>query len=92
MDLNKLRERIDEIDEEIIKQFSARMRVSVDVAHYKIQNSLPVYDAGREQRKLDDVLGKTDADLHEYMEALYLKIFELSRLCQDKIILDTEKH
>ena len=89
MDIKELREKIDEIDEEIIKQFCGRMRVSADIARYKMQNSLPVYDPERERSKMSGILRKTDADLREYMEALYTKIFELSRSYQHTVTDNT---
>ena len=80
----ELRSEIDKIDNELINLFSARMRVAGDIARYKAQNALPVLDAGREQRKLDEILEKTDEDLREYMSALYSRIFELSRAYQER--------
>jgi len=85
MDLKELRVKIDEIDDEIIKQFCGRMRVSADIARYKMQNTLPVYDPEREKGKLSGILSKTDTDLREYMEALYMQIFELSRSYQHTV-------
>ena len=82
----ELRSEIDKIDNELINLFSARMRVAGDIALYKAQNALPVLDAEREQRKLDEILEKTDEDLREYMSALYSRIFELSRAYQERQI------
>ena len=62
------------------------MRVSAGIARYKAENGLPVLDAGREEKKLADVLSKTDADIRVYMEMLYKQIFELSRLFQESRI------
>ena len=90
MDINELRVNIDKIDNKIIKLFCERMRVSADIARYKTQKNLPAYDPYRERHKLSDILNKTDTDLHEYMDALYTKIFKLSRLYQESIINNAE--
>jgi len=79
MDINGLREKIDAIDDEVVRLFCERMRVSADIARYKEQNGLDVYDPEREQSKLENVLGKTDEEFRVYMRGLYEKIFDLSR-------------
>ena len=86
MDIIELRDKIDAIDDEIIRLFCGRMRVSADIAQYKAQRGLPVFDPERERSKLDDVLSKTDSDLRVYMGSLYERIFELSREHQKALI------
>ena len=86
MDINDYRLEIDAIDIEIVKLFSQRMRVCAEIARYKAQNGLPVFDAGRESKKMDDILSRTDSDLHEYMAPLYSQVFKLSRLYQERTI------
>jgi chorismate mutase/prephenate dehydratase len=84
MGLDGLRGLIDEIDDKIVRLFSERMRVSADIARFKAKSGMAVHDPERERQKLADVLSKTDKDLHEYMEALYKRIFELSRKLQEE--------
>jgi len=79
MDLNELREKIDRIDDELVRLFCERMRVCGEVAQFKARGGLAVLDVAREKQKLADVLGKSDEDLRRYVEALYLRVFELSR-------------
>ena len=54
-DMNKLRERIDGIDRKLLELYEERMDVVSLIGQYKIKNNLPVYDAAREDAKLDDV-------------------------------------
>ena len=61
------------------------MHVCADIARYKDQMHLPVYDPKREGQKMEDVLRKADADLHEYTGELYTLIFKLSRSYQERI-------
>ena len=57
-DLLKYRNRIDEIDDEIVKLFLERIDISKDVADYKIKNGKPVLDRERELSKLETLKSK----------------------------------
>lgn len=48
-DLNKIREDINKVDVEMTKLFVERMGFCKEVAEYKKENSLPIYDAVREE-------------------------------------------
>ncbi len=52
IDLKDSREKIDAIDQEIVRLFEERMAVAEQVAEYKIQTGKPVLDIAREQEKL----------------------------------------
>jgi len=82
MNLDVLRMKIDEIDNEIVRLFCERMRVCAEIAVFKQNNNLNVLDPEREKCKLIEVLGRSDEDLREYVGDLYSRIFELSRLYQ----------
>ena len=86
MEISELRERIDGIDDKIVKLFCERMRVSADIAQYKSEMRLPVRDPEREACKLADVLGKTDVDLCGYTSKLYSLILELSCAHQERVM------
>lgn len=47
-DLNEARKKIEEIDEAMAKLFEERMKASFDIALYKKENNLPIYDKTRE--------------------------------------------
>lgn len=86
MDLNNIRKNIDEIDDELIKCFRQRMELSAQVAQYKKEHNLPVYDGSRERQKLWDVCEKSGDDLKTYTAALYSLLFEISRSYQNSVI------
>ena len=86
MDLNEYRERIDEIDEEIVRLFAERMEVAAGIAAYKRENSLPVLDVRREREKLRQIEEKTPEGLKDYAVSLYSLIFELSRSSQNRLL------
>lgn len=50
--LEELRDRLDEIDAQIVRLYEQRMQVCSEVAEFKIQNGRKVYDREREQQKL----------------------------------------
>ena len=53
MDLTEYRARLDGIDRRLVELFEERMEVSGRIADYKAEKQVPVYDAAREQQKLD---------------------------------------
>lgn len=53
--LSELRKKIDSADEMLINGFTDRMKAAAAIGEYKKQNGLPVYDAVREENKLEAV-------------------------------------
>lgn len=86
MDLQECRKQIDSIDNELTRLFSERMKLSAEVAKYKTENNLPVYDPKREREKLSAVAQKAGDGLAAYTDPLYSVIFELSRSYQRKLM------
>ena len=86
MDLQDLRKKIDIIDNELIRLFQERMDISADVARYKLQHNLPVYDPVREREILDSLAQKVEEGRESSITALYKLLFELSRSEQERII------
>ena len=86
MDLQELRQRIDQIDDVLIDLFQRRMDVSAEIARHKQRHNLPVHDPARERQKLHDLYGKVAETHKDYITALYSLIFELSRAEQERIL------
>lgn len=84
MDISQLREKIDEIDNELVRLFAARMDVAAQIADYKKENNLPIFVPSREREKLSDVAKKAGPDMANYTRVLYSMLFELSRSYQSK--------
>lgn len=84
MELADLRAEIDRIDAELSRLFCERMEVSRQVGEYKRENSLPVYDAAREEQKLADIMEGVPEYYREAVRKLYERIFALSRGAQKK--------
>ncbi|MDD5934354.1 MAG: prephenate dehydratase [Clostridiales bacterium] len=83
VDLQKCREEIDKIDQQIVELFEQRMKVSTKVAEYKIQTGKKVLDQEREEQKLNAVeaLAKEDYNRHSVRE-LFTQIMSMSRKLQ----------
>ncbi|MCL2108213.1 MAG: chorismate mutase [Oscillospiraceae bacterium] len=86
MNLQDLRQKIDKIDDDLIRLFNERMDISVDIAKHKQENKIPVYDPARERQKLYDVSEKTANERVAYISALYSLLFEVSRSNQEQIL------
>jgi chorismate mutase/prephenate dehydratase len=86
MELNQLRQEIDEIDRELVSLFIRRMNCSAGVAEYKREHGLPVLDASRERALLSKISELSGEDFEEYSKELYKTILSLSREYQQKLI------
>ena len=84
MELNELRNQIDEIDDELVKLFARRMGISVQIADVKKENNLPIFVPAREREKLSDIADKAGPEMANYTRVLYSMLFELSRSHQSK--------
>ncbi|HIQ67518.1 MAG TPA: chorismate mutase, partial [Candidatus Faecousia excrementigallinarum] len=84
MDITQLREKIDNIDDQLVELFTQRMEITRDIAAYKKENNLPIYVPARERQKLQEVAKLAGPDMDDYTRVLYSMIFELSRSYQSK--------
>ena len=66
MNLDEIRTEIDAVDDELTKLFAKRMELAAEVAEYKRENAMNVYDPARERKKLADISAKLPDDLKEY--------------------------
>ena len=90
MDLNELRKRIDRTDDEIVRLVTERMDVAAEIAAYKKEHALPIFQPEREREKLSDVAAKTREDLQDEMQAVFRLLMEISRSRQNRICGSTE--
>ncbi|MCQ2547875.1 MAG: chorismate mutase [Clostridia bacterium] len=84
MDLNELRNRIDEIDDEILELFEKRMELCREIGEVKAKDSLPLENLKREREIITSMREKADSDLADYVEELFEKIFHLSKEYQNE--------
>ncbi len=80
MNLNKLREEIDNIDNNILKLLEQRMQIVKNVGELKHKSGGSIYRPEREQDILDRLKNKKKGVISdEAIEAIYLEIFAASR-------------
>ena len=88
MDIQQLRDSIDDIDGEILKLFLKRMAVCRDVAEYKRQHNMQVFQGGREQQIIDRIRVLTgDKELEAGTAALFTSIMDISKILQNRKLL-----
>ncbi len=94
MDLKDIRNKIDDIDDELVKLFRRRMDIVSEVAAYKRKNNLPVLNSQRER----DIIARLTADMNDdmasYTKTWFNTMFEVSRSyqnTQNSPKTDTEK-
>ena len=84
MELNELRSEINQIDDEILRLFLRRMEVAGQVADYKRENNLPIYQPQREREILKKVADQAGPEQGGYARVLFSMLMELSKSAQNK--------
>ena len=85
-DLDYLREKINEIDNEMVVLFLKRMDIVADIAKYKKENSKKVFDPNREKEILEKHLRGIDEDKKEYMKEFLQNLMDISKKVQKQSI------
>ncbi|MDD6640142.1 MAG: chorismate mutase, partial [Erysipelotrichaceae bacterium] len=85
-DLKQLRQQINDIDQEMVKLFERRMKVSSKIAQFKRENNLPIYDKKREEQVLKRNCSLLeDASLNDYYRIFQNQLMDLSKQYQNEI-------
>ncbi len=90
MDLKKCREEINKIDDQMKELFLKRMEVVSEVAKYKIENKMPIFDAKREE-SMKERLSSDTGDMKEYYLAFLEEMLVQSKNYQKKLIDENGK-
>ncbi len=85
MDLNECRKQINDIDDQMKALFLKRMQVVSEVAKYKIENNMPIFDPSREA-SMKERLSSDTGDMKEYYLAFLETMLIESKKYQEKII------
>ena len=88
MDLQTLRARIDEIDDQMIDLFRARMETAKEIAACKQSSGIGVRNRSREREVLSRVTDRAGEDIESYAKLLYQTIFEVSCSYQNRLLVD----
>ncbi|MHA2939585.1 prephenate dehydratase [Vibrio sp. RC27] len=87
--LEKIRLRLNELDDQLLSLLSERRKLSIEVAKSKVETTKPVRDAEREQQLLVKLIhnGKDEYELDaEYITKIYHTIIEDSVLLQQSYL------
>ncbi len=80
VNLEDSRKKIDEIDNKLMTLFEDRMKIVVDVANYKKENNLEIFQSAREQQVIEKNIDKVqDENLKKYAETFLNDLMKVSR-------------
>ena len=86
-DLKEVRNKINEVDKKIASLFEERMNLSKDVAKYKEEHALPIYDKVREKQVIENNLQYINDDIvKEYYVSFMESVMNISKKYQDRLI------
>lgn len=101
-DLSQHRNRVDEIDKQIVALFEERMKVVVEIAKYKLENDLPIFHKDREQQVIEKNLARLqNKELEKYTAQFIQNLMDVSKeyqceqigLCESTMpVTNGEKH
>ena len=89
-DLQALRNKIDEIDSQLLPLFLSRMECSANVAEYKRACNMPVLDKVREKQVLESKIEKVCDELKLPVYDFFSSIMKISRVAQAKALITEE--
>lgn len=86
LNLDTLRNQIDDIDTQITDLFKKRMETSLDIARYKKENGIAVLNDRREKEVLHKVSEQIGEPLDGYARMLFNTLFDASRSYQNNYL------
>lgn len=86
MDIKDAREKIDSIDDQMTKLFVERMGIAKEIAAYKAEHKLQVFDRERERAVLNRIEDMVGPELESYANVLYSTLFDVSRSYQHRAL------
>lgn len=87
LDLEGCRKRIDEIDKEMTRLFEERMNVVINVAQYKKDHNIPIFNKDREDEVVEKNIGYLENKEYAYITKSFFKsVMEVSRELQSQKI------
>ena len=87
MNLEELRKKVNNIDDQIVDLFVERMKVASGIAGAKAESNLPVLDMRRENAVLQRVMEHAGEEFELYTKTLYHTMFDVSRSYQAGLLI-----
>lgn len=92
-DLSEIRKRIDEIDRKLVELFQERMKCASDVAEYKREKKMAVYDKVREDAKLENIAGMVeDSFMKRSLKEIFRQVMSISRKYQYQLLKQRDRY
>ena len=86
-DLNECRKEIDEIDQQLIKLFEQRMKISKEVVTYKLANNMQIFQPEREKDVIEkNVKRLDDSSLQAYAHNFVQDIMDIGKSYQAFVV------
>ena len=86
MDIKEIRKKIDATDEQLAGLLAERMTLAADVAAYKKETGMAVYDAQREKEVIERVSRAAGETFAPYIAEIYETIMKASKDYQNDLI------
>ena len=85
-DIESSRQEIDLIDRELVSLFEKRMELCAEIAEYKQENCIPIYDSSREAFVLEKSSAVKDESIRRYCADFLKNNMELSKRYQSELL------
>ena len=80
LDLGEIRKRIDQIDRNLVELIEERLEIVKEVALYKKENNMKIFDRKREEEVIDKNLSNVkNEELKHYIEIILKDIMDSSK-------------
>jgi chorismate mutase/prephenate dehydratase len=90
MNLDLIRKDIDRVDTQILELFASRMNLSMQVAEYKKQHNLPIFQPEREKSIIERVRENSPQGLENASEVLFTTMIDSGKCLQNQsLYIDT---
>ena len=86
MEIQECRDRIDKLDDEMLRLYLERMAVANDIVQYKKEHDLTVMDKGREREILAKVSKQAGPEFERGARTMFSNLFEISRAYQRQLL------
>lgn len=91
MNLDQIRKEIDNTDSKLLELFARRMELCRQVAEYKKEKGMPVFQGSREQEVLNKIAAQSPPRLEEATRLLFSQIMEISKCLQREQLTEYKK-
>ena len=92
LDLKEIRDRIDRIDNSLVELLEERMTIVEDVAKYKKENNMKIFDPKRESEVIQKNTNRVKNDeLRKYIEKILNDIMSVSKEYQESKLYEIEE-